>query len=953
MSLAGTRTGTPSDVLASQAALILALVLLAATFFLISPPPGETYPGAIPWSDLSVLRPVTELMSLHGLVHTVRGVEIKDFAFQLASALGLALLGLRQLLTPAGPGGVRRGPAALAQILLAGWVLLSLLSSLWAGDPGIARGQALLYALSVGWAVAIAGTIERRHLPALLYGVLAISAAGGALCVWYFYERNPFHRPGFPLGNPTALAAAMLPGMLIALSLLGGALARWRRDRQARMDWPAVGALVPLVWCFTLAQGRGALLGLAAGLAAMGVFLVGRKLRWALTLVCAIGLMCIGMWWFSASHLDVTMARGASLRLRFYAWRYAAELWQGRPVTGVGAGAYPLLAGERAVRDRALDPAAFMGELVEHAHNELFEILTEIGLVGGVTFVGGLVATVFAASRLLRSLGRGPEQWAVLGLIGSVAALLGDAMTGVALRLPGGAAIFYTLLGMLWAASSRGAAGSGGGTAELPASLSPFEQWANEGVARKILASGVVAAVICVMAAGAAGWLALRNWSGVRFEQASNSEVHSTRPHYDAALADILEAEQRLLDPVRVVAARRLALDCRLALAREAFTAWRSPPPTAPSEDAWQRAVTLAERAYADADELGQTVPALTETDAVAAQTAELLAELHRVAEPQVAREWAFRAWQTWQRQRARTPYDVDTLLALTRYGASLEDQIGRLRDALRFGEPQGLWLAALERLEEVPGFDETLQRYAAAAGPITPQTDLDALVASMAPETERLLAAWLGLRGEYAAAAEHAAQAGVLYRPMRPRFPELYSRALAEEAKYRLWADPADAARAVELMQRAIAALPKIQAQKYEEMVRPYRERLVLCLLAADREDQAREILQTTFVQPTDVSAALAEAYVGLATSFIRQPTEQRPALRDWLRAAIRLSPRNLKAWSWLAWLDAERGDAEAVRTVLQDAAKAGVSADGVTLIRRSLCQEYPAICDAIGGTE
>ena len=30
----------------SRTALVLALALLAATFFLISPPPGQTYPGA-------------------------------------------------------------------------------------------------------------------------------------------------------------------------------------------------------------------------------------------------------------------------------------------------------------------------------------------------------------------------------------------------------------------------------------------------------------------------------------------------------------------------------------------------------------------------------------------------------------------------------------------------------------------------------------------------------------------------------------------------------------------------------------------------------------------------------------------------------------------------------------------------------------------------------------------
>ena len=81
----------------SRVALVLALVLVSATFFLISPQPGKTYPGAIPWGEFSVLHSLTDLMSLQGLAVTARGVEIKDFAFHLAAVLGLVLVGARAL----------------------------------------------------------------------------------------------------------------------------------------------------------------------------------------------------------------------------------------------------------------------------------------------------------------------------------------------------------------------------------------------------------------------------------------------------------------------------------------------------------------------------------------------------------------------------------------------------------------------------------------------------------------------------------------------------------------------------------------------------------------------------------------------------------------------------------------------------------------------------------------
>ncbi len=52
----------------SRVALVLALVLFAATYLLISPPADRTYPGAIPWHSGSLLKKVIEGMSLGGAV---------------------------------------------------------------------------------------------------------------------------------------------------------------------------------------------------------------------------------------------------------------------------------------------------------------------------------------------------------------------------------------------------------------------------------------------------------------------------------------------------------------------------------------------------------------------------------------------------------------------------------------------------------------------------------------------------------------------------------------------------------------------------------------------------------------------------------------------------------------------------------------------------------------------
>jgi O-antigen ligase len=849
----------------SRLMLILALLLLAGTFFLISPPPGKSYPGAIPWRAGSILRVVTDWMSLEGVVASVRGVEIKDFAFHLATAAGLVLMGVCAFGRRAGRASVQLGRVGSAQLLLAGWVVLSLASSLWAGDADMARTQGLLYALSLAWAVSVAATLERREVAPLLCGLLVITAAGGALCVWYFHVRNPFHRPGFPIGNPLPLGAAMVPGILISAALFVESAVRWFRAGRLWVRWGAVAGaaallLVPLIWCFTLAESRGAQVALGVGLAVAVLFHAGRWLRWGIVGVLVAALAVAGAWWLSTSRLDVAMARGDTIRTRLYAWRYATELWDASPraqILGQGAAAYPRLAGALAIRDRAFDPAAFPAELVEHAHNELFEILSEIGLVGGVTYVGGFVATFLAAGAMRRRLAA-RERWVAAALSGCVAALLADALTGVDLRLPGVPAIFYTLLGTLWALCR--------GTPPEVRAATPTSR-----------APNVIFGLVGLAAGLGAGWLAVRNWSGVTFEEKAQAAYESG--NYGAALGDIVVAERRLLDPVRVLVARQTALDCRYALAQKACRAFLTQTATAPSAVKWDQAVRLASEAYTEAGELSLTAPALLRTDKTAARAAEWLVEMYRRVDPARAVAWVRLAEQAWRRQRERTPTDVDTVLSLLGYSRSTQSRITLLRDALRalntlpFEDESRWWahrrwLDVLVHVAQEPGFEPLLARFVNAAGPITPETGLDAIIASLAPETFRLSAAWQALRGDYGTAVSQSVRAAELYRPLHARFPELESRALGEAAEYELGGSVDDADRAAELLVQATVALPVIQVQKYAALAAPYRRQLSFTLLTLGRTDEALDVLQQTLGEGGGAPAALEPALEKLLTA-------------------------------------------------------------------------------------
>ncbi|MFQ5804904.1 MAG: O-antigen ligase family protein [Phycisphaerae bacterium] len=792
----------------------LALILLAATYFLMSPPSGEGYPGAIPWRDGSLLKRLVDLMSLYGLVATIRGVEIKDFAFHLATVTALVLLAARALVSGLLPPERRttKGVWFFGQALLVGWVLLSLASSQWSGDPDLSLGQGALYGLALAWAVALAWGLESRDVPRLLWGYVIIGAIGATLCVWYYYRRNPSHNPGFPIGNPNSLAACTLPAILIAgAALIGSA---WTSLREGHsLPTPrvvaAVSALLPLCWCFRLANSLGALVGLLVGVAGVLFLLAKRRLRWVF-LVVLLAVTSLGAVYVSYARQnfvqDFVMSRGATIRFRVYAWRYAARLWSQRAFSGVGAGQYPRLAGALSVGDRVLDPAAFPGEMVEHAHNELFEVFAEIGLVGGVTFVGGFLATLAAASALLRANLSPERRWLLYGLVAGVIALLADAMFGVGLRLAGVPVVFYTLLGAVWA---------------LCRSISkqrPDQSAVTEAWLRRMIVRRYGLAAVSLALALAAGWLSLHNWKGVRYEQAAAVAYRATR--YEPALAYTRAAEARLLDPVRKLIANLRGVHCEYGRARAAYAqaaafdeyqaAGLESADAADMEadlrQRLQQAGELCRSAYDAALELSRRARNFGRMGALGAQCAEMLVDLHsRADEGRQAREWGRRAFQAWRSQRFLRPFDTHTLLKLAGYlkyyRGLTGEYVGVLRDALRNGFPPPEWHAALRNGPELRNFEGTLGAVLQSVGPYDPQTDLDALVLSLAPEMYRLSAAWKALHGAYEGAAVDAARAAELYRPMRIRFPELYSVALAEQADYGFQARPDEPRRAAPLL--------------------------------------------------------------------------------------------------------------------------------------------------------
>jgi len=474
---------------------------------------------------------------------------------------------------------------------------------------------------------------------------------------------------------------------------------------------------------------------------------------------------------------------------------------------------------------------------------------------------------------------------------------------------------------------------------------------------RGVLLRRVIVAGAAVLVGGSAAWLTVRNATGLRVEYAAIDAQRGGE--YVTARERNAQTEQRLLDPVRILMARARHLRCGLELAREAFERWQQAvaegaPGAAEASALAQRAAVLCKSALREAQEFAIRVPNFDRAWAYAARCCEMLSVLSGRRNPLAARRWGVAAWSAWDAQRRARPYDRETLLAMAavgsdgrfRYTMALGDRLGLLRDALRAGFADATWLQALRLAARDPAFPVVLDGLVRTARPYTPQTDIDALVISGAPETYRLRAYWHDANGRCAEAAADAERAARLLEPLRPRFPKLLSVALAEQAEFTFRATPDDPQEAIRLAREAITRYPRIQPQQYREQIMPFRWNLLRYLLAAGQDEETQAVLREL---AGDNAAAqhqmLAQVWVDMVRTLRRFKYVDRGLLADWCERALQLEPQNPDVWLQAAYLAADKSP-QAFQAVLERAARAGLNERVVAQIRAQVCRDQPALC-------
>jgi O-antigen ligase len=135
---------------------------------------------------------------------------------------------------------------------------------------------------------------------------------------------------------------------------------------------------------------------------------------------------------------------------RWSLWRDTARLIGGHPLLGSGLGTFPV-AFTRV-------QSTFLGQFVNHAHNDYLELASDLGIPAAALFFGSTGALLVRVARKAASSEVSFERAMALGCLGSIAAILLHSVADFNLYIPANALVFSLILGL---AASIPAANSG------------------------------------------------------------------------------------------------------------------------------------------------------------------------------------------------------------------------------------------------------------------------------------------------------------------------------------------------------------------------------------------------------------------------------------------------------------------------------------------------------------
>ncbi len=211
-------------------------------------------------------------------------------------------------------------------------------------------------------------------------------------------------RVGGLLDNPIYMASYQI------FNLFFIALLALKDERRAMRLWYAVAALFAL-FAFILAQSRGALVGLGAGVGVFAMyyafFTEHRKVRMAVLGLLGVAVVSYGLAFaFRDTSLILNSPLGrlthfnAAVSTRLIAWDIAWQGFKERPITGWGLDAFHILFNSH-YNPQSLRFGSYE-TWFDRSHNTVLDVLSMTGLVGFIGFFAMFGALFYASWRAFK-----------------------------------------------------------------------------------------------------------------------------------------------------------------------------------------------------------------------------------------------------------------------------------------------------------------------------------------------------------------------------------------------------------------------------------------------------------------------------------------------------------------------------------------------------------------------
>jgi O-antigen ligase len=272
-----------------------------------------------------------------------------------------------------------------------------------------------------------------------------------------YINRN--HFAGFlEMVIPFGVALLLYENAKLPRTVMPGRKARVKRvlgdGRLSRIGLWLFAATMMVAGLF-LSLSRMGIISALASLAVMAAFsgLQRKAGLWVAGGIMACGIILV-LWMGAGPALGrfgaISEEYASADESRWSLWKDTARLIGGHPLLGSGLGTFPV-AFTRV-------QSTFLGQFVNHAHNDYLELASDLGIPAAALFFGSTGALLVRVARKAASPEVSFERAMALGCLGSIAAILLHSLTDFNLYIPANALVFSLILGL---AASIPAANSG------------------------------------------------------------------------------------------------------------------------------------------------------------------------------------------------------------------------------------------------------------------------------------------------------------------------------------------------------------------------------------------------------------------------------------------------------------------------------------------------------------